>query len=497
MKKPLAIVTTAALALTLQAALPQPDLIAQIYFAGAQKISANPHATAFTNEFTSHEALALRSQTADKLSAWLSQWLQTHLSVSVPGGATRLRPLFDDLQRSEFLLEIRAAGSQPETAIAIKLDAARAPLWEANLKPFFPAATFKTTDGWLIFDSNPALLGLGTRLAQKLSAPPAGWLVLDINWPRLAQWHPQFKELGLPETQFTVTAQNNSLCVNGKCDFPNNLTLNLEPWRIPTNTIHGPFNSFTAVRGFGSWYQSQPWAKAYQLSPALNQLFIWSQPGMPFQTYAASPVPNAGTALSEIYNRLTPPITEADARGEFMTPAKLVRTTNGIAVMGVPFMSPKFESLAEPSGQFLFAELFPNTPAGAPLPPGLTERINTQNLVYYHWENTASRIPQTLQINQLCLMLTEHKQLDGHSAGCKWMQKAAATPGATETGITQTTPSEFTVFRQGPALFTAMELFTLASWLEATNFPGCDLKAPPELQSSDRPAAAPVPAPKH
>lgn len=493
MKKLFIVISLATLAFTSQAALPQPDLLVQVYFAGTQKITANPHATAFTNEFTSPEALALRSQTADKLSAWLSGWLQANSSVAVPGGAAKLRPLFDDLQRSEFLLETRAAaGGQPETAIAIKLDPARARLWEANLKPFFPAATFNLSGPWVIFDSNPALLGLGTKLAQKAAAPPAGWFVLDVNWPRLAQWHPKFKELGLPETQLAVTAQANSLCVNGKCYFPESLTLNLEPWKIPTNTIHGPFNSFTAIRGFGSWFQSQPWARSYQLSPALNQLSIWSEPAMAFQTFAAAPVPNAEKAVSQLYSRLDPAIADADARGELMTPARMTMNANGIDVTGVPFMALKFKPLTEPDGQFLFAELFPNTPGGMPLPPALIDRLNTKNLVFYHWENTETRMPQVLQIDQLCLMLTQHKQLDGHSAGCKWMRKAAASPGVTETGITQTTPTEFSVYRQGPGLFTATELFALASWLEATNFPGCDLKVPPELESVSRPPAAPA-----
>ena len=51
-----------------RAALPQPDLIAEIHFAGAQKILAAANAADFTNEFCSVEAVALRSQTATKLS---------------------------------------------------------------------------------------------------------------------------------------------------------------------------------------------------------------------------------------------------------------------------------------------------------------------------------------------------------------------------------------------------------------------------------------------
>ena len=97
MKKLTAVFTLALAALTARAALPQPDLVAQIYFAGAQKISAAPNVNAFTNEFCSPSALALRTQTANKLSVWLAGWLQKNSGTVVSDGANRLRPLFDDL----------------------------------------------------------------------------------------------------------------------------------------------------------------------------------------------------------------------------------------------------------------------------------------------------------------------------------------------------------------------------------------------------------------
>jgi len=478
------------LALTAQAALPQPDLIAQIYFAGPQKISAAAPGALFTNEFSSTEALALRAQTAAKLSAWLAGWLQTNLTATVPAGPAKLRPLLDDLQRSEFLLEIRAAaGGQPEMAIAIKLDAARAPLWQANLKPFFAVGTFKSTGGWLIFDSNPTLQGLGDKLAKEIATPPAGWFELEVNWPRLAQWHPEFKALGLPDTRFIITPSGNNLSITGKFHFPADVALNLDSWRVPTNTIHAPFNSFTAVRGFASWYQAQAWAQPYQLSPAPNQLFVWSLPALAFQTYAAVPVPDAAAAISQVYGRVMPAVTEANSRGEFMTPVKPEMSHNDLVMGGIPFAALRGQPLTGPAGQFLFAELFPNSPDGMPLPPGLLGRLATKDLLFYHWENTADRIPQLLQITQLGLMITKHQQLDGRSAAYKWVRKAGATPGSSETGITRTGPAEFTFLRQGPGLFTAFELFALANWLEAPNFPGCDLNPQPGVP----PAAEPQP----
>jgi hypothetical protein len=480
MKNLSAIFAVTLLAAAARAALPQPDLIAQIHFAGAQKISAAANAKAFTNEFCSAEALALRAETATKLSDWLAGWLEKNLNTTVAGGPAKLRPLFDDLQKSEWFAEARAAANgKVEVAVAIKLDPARASLWQANLKPFFAAASFKSAGGWLIFDSDPALLKLGDRLAQKISAPPAGWFEADVNWPRLGQWFPALKELALPETQFTVTAPDTDFRINGKFFFPENLALHLEPWRVPTNTLHQPFNSFTAVRGFASWFQSQPWAQPYQISPPPNQLFTWSLPSFPFQTYAAIPVPDAARALTQAYARLAPVFAAENARDYFMSPITPELNTNQIGFIGMPFIAPYLKALNEPAGQFLFLETFPNTPHSKPLPPQLFQRLATPGLVFYHWEITAERMPQLLHLTQFGLMVTSHKQLDANTAAFKWLQRIGAALGNTDTEITQSGPAELTFTRKAPGLFTGFELFTLANWLEATNFPGCDLKLPP------------------
>jgi len=156
--------------------------------------------------------------------------------------------------------------------------------------------------------------------------------------------------------------------------------------------------------------------------------------------------------------------------------------TNEISFAGTPFVSPRLRALKTPSGKFLLAELFPNISRGKPLPPELFQRLATPNLVYYHWEITASRIPELLHVTQLGLMLTWHKQLQAESAAYKWMQRAGGRLGNTDTEITQSGPAELTFARKTPGIFTAPEMFVLANWLEATNFPGYDIKMPPHSQ---------------
>ena len=502
MKKIISIFTLLLAVTGIRAALPQPDLIAQIHFAGAQKISAAANFSAFTNEFCSAEALALRKQTADKLSVWLAGWLQKNTGVTVADGAAKLRPLFDDLQKAEWILESRAAANgKPQVAIVIQLDAARAQIWEANLKPFFLTAGFKFSDGWLTFVANPDSSALGSAVFRKLFQPvdKNAWFNVDINWPRLAQWYPDLKSLGLPETLFTVTAPDENLRINGKFFFPENLSLNLEPWRVPTNSLHQPFVSFTAVRGFAAWFAAQSWAQAYQMAPTPNQYFTWAMPQIPYQTFAAVPVANAADALTQAYARLQPLVKpQAGAPGMLLASAKLTLTNNEISLVGVPFISPFLRAVKEPAGQFLFAGAFPNTPRSKPLPTELFQRLAEPNLVYYHWEITAERVPSALNLSQLGMVLTSHRQLGGESASLKWIQKTSPKLGNTVTEITQTAPDQMTFTRKSPGIFTAVEMLALGHWLEAPNFPGCDLRLPPrpalKKLHPHPPAALPAPA---
>src|ERR1039458_3818035 len=224
-----------------------------------------------------------------------------------------------------------------------------------------------------------------------------------------------------------------------------------------------------------------------------------SQPG----ETVVIPVPDSANAVAQANARLAPAFSAANARDYFVSPVALEMTNNEIGWTGLPFIAPYLKALSEPAGQFLFLEVFPNTPKSKPLPPELFSRLATKNLVLYHWEITAERMPQLLNLSQFGLMVTSHKQLEAESAAFKWLQRTGSTLANTDTEITQSSPAEFTFTRKAPGIFTGMELFTLANWLEATNFPGCDLKLPPrsprlkQLHQKQKQNAAPAPLPAH
>jgi len=480
---------------------PPLDLIAQIHFAGAEKISTGTNSVAFTNLFCSSEAQALREQTLNKLARAPYQFLRSRMSPDAHDEAAHLRPLLDDLLHAEWFLQIRdATNGSPEFALAVCLDKNRTQLWRTNLANILEFWTKLSVEkihgGWQMKKHLPPdlirfvrvgdwiVLGCGQEelplndeifrrvLAEKRPAPVAEncWLSADLDWRRLARWFTPPDKFDLPEMQLQVVGSGNNLQMAGKFIFPQPLDLPLEKWRIPTNTIREPFISFTAVRGFAPWLEKQRWVRPFKIEPTPDQVFVWALDQIPFQTFAAVPVPDATNAIRQLGGNLS-----ATLGKDFQHPAlgllTLVTNDNEIAWRGFPFISPFVQNVREPAGDFLLAGLFPNSPDSGPLPPELFATLAPANLVFYHWEITAERLPEVRNLSQFALMFAQCDQLDGKSAAAKWLDRIGPTLGNAVTTITQTAPDELTFTRKAPGGLIAIEFVALANWLEATNFP--------------------------
>jgi hypothetical protein len=513
-------------AVAAQASLPSPDLMARVHFAGAEQISADTNAVAFTNLWCSPEAQALRDQTLGKLSRAPGTWFKSKIPAGASDGAAQLRPLLDDLLSAEWFLQLRdATNGSPEFALAIRLNAGRAQLWQTNLGNVLETWTemsvekirngwelkkhlppnlirFVRAGDWVVFGGGQDKLPLSEELvrrilAEKRPAPAEknDWLAADLDWPRLARWWPVLSAVDLPETRWQAIGSDGNLRVEGKLIFPQPLAMTLEKWRMPTNTIHEPLVSFTAVRGIAPWLEKQNWAQPYEISPVPNQMFVWALAQMPLQTFAAVPVPDAKKALAQFEQKLS---ANTNWQSHFMMPVTMVMTNDQISWRGMPFIAPNLRALHGPTGDFLFAEVFPNSPKSKPLPPELFAQLDRTNLVGYDWEITAERLKLLPQLTQLALMVTRHRQLDAPSAALKWLNRIGPTLGVAVTEVTQTAPNELSFTRKAPGGLTAFELTALANWLEAANFPGCDLRLPPpkpRLPHPRVPGAPPVKTP--
>jgi hypothetical protein len=208
-------------------------------------------------------------------------------------------------------------------------------------------------------------------------------------------------------------------------------------------------------------------------------------------------VPDANAALAQLDRNLS---ARTNWQGHFFMPLTITMTNREISFRGVPFFSPFVQAVRGPAGDFLFGGFFPNLPKSPPLPPELVAHLNQPNLVYYHWEITAERLKGLPQLSQLLLMITQHEQLGAQSAADKWLNQICPALGPTATEINETAPNELAFTRKASGGLTAIEFLALANWLEATNFPGCDLRLPvrPRLRPN-RPLSqipgAPMPAP--
>ena len=502
----------------------QTDLVARIHFLGGDKISADPASAAFTNEFCSAEAKALESQTLDKLSRTPGEWFKSKLAPGAGDGSTQLRPLLDDLLKSEWVFEIRdvtfetrgVTNGLPEYALAIRLNPDRAQVWSKilqtvlqnwtgtgisqdkadvwELKKSAPSLSFQFSrlNDWVVIDCGQDKLSLREEILKEIephtaaALVPPNWLTADLNWPRLAQLFPSLKELDFPKIAMQIVGRDGNLQWNGKFTLSRPLPP-LENWRAPTNLFHQPLITLTAVRGIGPWLARQPWMQPFLLQPQPDQLVIWSLAQMPFQTFAAEPVPDSSAALAQLDRNLS---ANTNWQSRFMNPLEIVTTNNEMAFVGMPFIAPYVQAVHSPAGDFLLGGFFPNLPKSPPLPPELFAWLSLPDIVYYHWEITAERLKELPQLSQLLLMFTQHQQLDMQSSAGKWASLAGSAPGVSITKVTRTAPGELTFTRSAPAGLTAVELFAFASWLDATNFPGCDLRLPEVIKP--RPPRRPV-----
>jgi len=424
-----------------------------------------------------------------------------------------LRPLLADLTAAEWQLDLRQpAGGTVEFALSVRLDNVRSQAWQNTLTPV--VAAWKMTSprhhGGLARNGEWLVLTLGDSAAPIASGavPPLknAWLTADLDWGRLAAWYPAFRKLDLPATRIQVAGHNGNFEMNGKLFLAQSLPT-LEPWQFPTNTIHAPYVSFTAARGISTWLKQQPWVTALGLKDLPDQMFTWTLQQNPYQTYAAFPLASAPAAVPAVEHSVAAFLHDSPPNSSYQR-MSLVASNNQVSLLGVPpLMAPYLEARREPAGEYLMAGFLPNASLGRAVPPQMLAWQGLPGLVYYHWENTAERWENPgnhskmfAQLYQLLFYVTDHRQLETNTLAGQWVNRLAPTLGATVTEAFETAPNEVSFTRQAPAGMTALDLVVLSSWLEAPDFPGCDLRMPPRKiirRLAAPPPGAPLPFPVH
>jgi hypothetical protein len=438
------------------------------------------------------------------------------------------RPLLDDLVNEESYLEARQATNQPGAlALAIRLDAGRAALWQTNLatlvQSFSGIRPAPTTNGWAMQIRPPASatqkaesktsycvqltragewtvlalapsaaskqlstlnpqLSTGLRLdptTRRLQSVPGGpatglWLEVNADPERVASALSLGNHLpsDLPALTLSVNGDGRNVLISAWLSFRRPLPLELEPWNIPTNLVHDPLDSFTAIRGIRPWLSSLKAWNHLQVGAPPNQLFFWAQPGtIPFMSYCAAPLLDASNRVWGLSERLlrecNPWITNNTVgRLEWST------TYNGLGWLGVPYMIAFLSSTTDSASGFAFGGLFAHPFTNRPPPDLLFQQVTAHtNLVYYDWEWTGQRVDEWLHIGQLLRLLFGKANLPSDSASMAWLNASKTNLANCVTGVAETGPAQLAFTRISTVGLTALEMHLLADWLESPQFP--------------------------
>ena len=467
-------------------AAPADEPVARVHWLGLNTISTDTNAAAFLKVWHLSQTTALVAQTLDKLSRWPGHGVTNAASA-------RLRPLLDDLINSEFYLEVYPPTNPQSTngqvsgfrskvsgfSLALRLPPDRARLWQTNLPTALPSVKISQSGDWTLVS-----LGSDTNLSPSASAflvahrpaPTActNWFTADFAPAALSAFRFPLSAFfsQLSGLKFQVSGASGELLTHATLDFSQPLPVTLPPWEIPTNLIHAPLTSFTALRGFGPWLATLPVWKNLQFSYTPDQAFFWAQTGVPFQTYFATPLPGASNQLSQLAVGLVQkanPWLATNGEGNFVWRANPPEILWNGALLFAPFLKPvNFHQQDYVLGGLA---AFPEDNSN-PMPDQLLHRIlGIPNLAYYHFEHTGDRVEEGLFILQLFRVVFHKSQLPMSSVSSAWLKKIELLLGDSRTLVTQTGPEQLTMTRTSTVGLTAIELHLLSDWLESPQFP--------------------------
>jgi hypothetical protein len=500
-----------------------------LHWIGKTRLAQDTNAAYQMEIWKMPESVRLETQTLDKLARALPVFL------GAPGGSTTqdfsgvIRVLLADLVQAESFCEVRASTNQPnEFALAIRLPAERSALWNTNLAALAEAFTggkaansAAPTFGWRVSRRQlPAavqfalvgdwtVLGVGAEdnkpfadFVRRFSAtnPPTTdtnnyWIEADANLGSLFHVSPSVATQSLPSVHLTLAGDGHNVRTRGNLTFPEPLPIQLGPWNIPTNLIHDPLVSFTAVRGVKSWIESSSLWQNLPDGAAPDQLYFWALDGIPFQTYFTAAWPDSSNRFYNLSQRAMQNLNRYITND--LCEATSITNANGIFWTCNPFIQAFMRHDLEPAGEMVSGGLFPLARLRRPMPPELLSQFISQtNLLYYDWEITEARAFGWFQLASFLRMVSGKAPLESESAGVKWLVGVSTNLGNAVTTLRLNDPTHVALSRNSSAGLTGLELQLLIEWLESPDFPRGlhTFNAPVKPPLKKRPVGAPASA---
>ncbi len=480
--------------------VPAAETIGRIHWLGKDRLAAATNVDLFMGIWSLSESTNLEAQTLARLATAPWRLLPGAPALSNAPSALML-PLLEDLLRKEVLLEIRQTGDAPGALVLATRTESN--LWSTNLAAALehltgikPAAD--GTNGWILQkhdapdfielrragdwvvvglsqSSNRFAVEIGEGLLETPSpaAESNYFATIDLDLPRISRafrlgWN---LPTDWPRITLTMTGDGNSVRTRGDLVFPRPLPFQVEPWNIPTNLIHDPLVSFTAVQGLASWLNAWPGYQELQLGPAPNQLFVWAQSSMPFLSYAAAAVPDGTNFIAKLSQTLI------DKANPWLTNNGIgffEKGTNGAEVLwsDLLLMSPFLQAVPGPQTNYIFGGLVGPLNTNKPMPAELLRQFeNRKDLIGYNWEITGPRLQQWLYFGQLTRFALSKGQIPPASVGFAWLRALEGRADNSGTALSVSGPNRLTVTRNSTLGLNSAELIWLVDWLESPTFP--------------------------
>ena len=314
-------------------------IIARVHFAGTEQIRADKNAADLNAIGALPETAALRADVLRKLASAPRRFLGSR-AAGTNDGVALILPMLEDLLRSESFAEARdSTNAAPEMALAVRLDERRAALWQTNLAVLLGSWTglpladikfagfagrelrkhdspnvirFFRANEWVVLGWGDGELRLLPEVMQRIKdrqrpvdRATGYWLDAALDWPALAPHDLAPESFQLPKMRLVVQGRKGD---DGRyfvrpeltMQFARPLGLALKAWQIPTNLIHNPIVSFTAIRGLASGWGDLPMFKALGAAPVPDQCYIWAMDGLPYETCLAASVTDGTNYLQRL-----------------------------------------------------------------------------------------------------------------------------------------------------------------------------------------------------
>jgi len=269
----------------------------------------------------------------------------------------------------------------------------------------------------------------------------------------------------------SLAGDGTNLLTRAELKFPKPLPFEIEPWNIPTNLIHGPLHSFSAVQGLRGYLSAFTFWKELGASEAPNQMAEWAQEPAPFLTYIATPMPGASNFVYRLsqgpvqaWNRYFAP----RSMGEmvWLPDEATIRWTQ--LALSAPFLA----SVRDDEREFLLSGFVGSTATNQPIPGSVVrELFSDPKIVAYHRELTGPRTFAWLLIGQTARIVWYKAQLPVDSAANAWVRALWQRLGNSTTYVTKTDAETLSATRESSIGLTSVELHLLADWLESPRFP--------------------------